>query len=265
MTYGFIGTGNMAGALARALSKTVPGQQIHLHNRTPAKAETLAAALGAHVSPREHIAQTCDCIFLGVKPQGILPLLAELRPLLDGRRTPALLVSMAAGVTLRAMEEAAPGAAILRIMPNTACAVGEGLTLYDCGGAVTERQLADLLRDMAAAGRWEHLPESLIDAGSAVAGCGGAFADLFMEALADGGVACGLPRDKANTFAAQMLLGAARLALDSGKHFGALKDDVCSPGGSTIAGVHALEAGGFRAAAMNAVVAAYRRTLEMKQ
>ena len=150
-------------------------------------------------------------------------------------------------------------------MPNTACAVGAGLTLYDTNSAVTQQQLDALLRDMAASGRLEALPEELIDAGSAVAGCGGAFACLFMEALADGAVTCGLPRAKANTFAAQMLLGAAQLALESGKPFGLMKDEICSPGGTTIAGVRALEEGGLRAAAMNAVIAAYRRTLELKQ
>ena len=111
----------------------------------------------------------------------------------------------------------------------------------------------------------EELEEKLMDAGSAVAGCGGAFACLFMEGLADGAVTCGLPRDKANTFAAQMLLGAARLALESGKPFGQMKDEICSPGGTTIAGVRALEEGGLRAAAMNAVIAAYEKTLQLKK
>ena len=166
---------------------------------------------------------------------------------------------------IAAIEQAVPGSAVVRIMPNTACAVGAGLTLYDTNSAVTQQQLDALLRDMAASGRLEALPEELIDAGSAVAGCGGAFACLFMEALADGAVTCGLPRAKANTFAAQMLLGAAQLALESGKPFGLMKDEICSPGGTTIAGVRALEEGGLRAAAMNAVIAAYRRTLELKQ
>ena len=98
-----------------------------------------------------------------------------------------------------------------------------------------------------------------------MAGCGGAFACLFMEALADGAVTCGLPRAKANTFAAQMLLGAAQLALESGKPFGLMKDEICSPGGTTIAGVRALEEGGLRAAAMNAVIAAYEKTLQLKK
>ena len=131
--------------------------------------------------------------------------------------------------------------------------------------SVTETQLQGFLDGMASSGRMERLAENLIDAGSAVAGCGGAFACLFMEALADGAVSCGLPRDKANVYAAQMLRGAAALALESGQPFGAMKDAVCSPGGTTIAGVRALEEGGLRAAAMNAVIAAYEKTLALKQ
>ena len=144
---------------------------------------------------------------------------------------------------------------------------GRAKTFYYVASVVSayRRALDAFLADMAASGRLEALPEHLIDAGSAVAGCGGAFACLFMEGLADGAVTCGLPRDKANTFAAQMLLGAARLALESGKPFGQMKDEICSPGGTTIAGVRALEEGGLRAAAMNAVIAAYEKTLQLKK
>jgi pyrroline-5-carboxylate reductase len=152
---------------------------------------------------------------------------------------------------------------IIRIMPNTPVAVGQGMVLYDHTENVSEEALAAFRDFMGFAGRLDPLPEKLIDAGSAVSGCGPAFACLFMEALADGGVACGLPRAKAMEYAAQMLLGTAALALESGQHPGQLKDAVCSPGGSTIAGVRALEQGGFRAAAMNAVEEAYYRTLEL--
>ena len=248
MTYGFIGTGNMGGALARALVREVSPSDVYLNNRTPAKAEALAAELGARADTAAHIAAACDYIFLGVKPNLIAGVLAQLAPTLAQRTDKPVLVSMAAGVTIAALEQAAPGCPILRIMPNTACAVGAGLTLYDANALLTKPQ-----------------PEHLIDAGSAVAGCGGAFACLFMEGLADGAVTCGLPRDKANTFAAQMLLGAARLALESGKPFGQMKDEICSPGGTTIAGVRALEEGGLRAAAMNAVIAAYEKTLQLKK
>ena len=265
MTYGFIGTGNMGGALARALVRSVSPADVYLNNRTAAKAEALAAELGARPDTAAHIAATCDYVFLGVKPNLIAGVLAQLAPALAQRADKPVLVSMAAGVTIADLEQAAPGCPVLRIMPNTACAVGAGLTLYDANALVTQPQMSRFLDAMRASGRLERLSEGLIDAGSAVAGCGGAFACLFMEALADGAVTCGLPRDKAITFAAQMLLGAAQLALDSGKPFGKMKDEICSPGGTTIAGVRALEEGGFRAAAMNAVIAAYEKTLALKK
>ena len=132
------------------------------------------------------------------------------------------------------------------------------------GEEVTEEQLSAFLTLMSASGRLEPLEEHLIDAGSAVAGCGGAFVSLFLEALADGAVTCGLPRDKARRYAAQMVLGTAQLALQSDQHTAAMKDAVCSPGGTTIAGVRALERGGFRSAAMEAVIAAYEKTLALK-
>ena len=266
MTYGFIGTGNMGGAQARALVREVSPLDVYLNNRPPAKAEALAAELGARADTAAHIAAACDYIFLGVKPNLIAGVLTQLAPTLAQRTDRPVLVSMAAGVTIEALQDMAGGRyPVVRIMPNTACAVGAGLTLYDANALLTKPQLDAFLADMAASGRLEALPEHLIDAGSAVAGCGGAFACLFMEGLADGAVTCGLPRDKANTFAAQMLLGAARLALESGKPFGQMKDEICSPGGTTIAGVRALEEGGLRAAAMNAVIAAYEKTLQLKK
>ena len=266
MTYGFIGTGNMASALATAACRAVDPRKIFLSNRTADKARKLAEKLGANLSDNAAIAGDCDYIFLGVKPQMMADLLTTLRPVFERRKTPFVLVSMAAGLTIDALAEmAGVPCPIIRIMPNTPCAVGEGLTLYACSAEVTDAQEKAFLHLLSRSGALEPLSESLIDAGSAVAGCGGAFACLFLEALADGAVACGLPRDKAQRYAAQMLKGTAELALQSGRHTGALKDDVCSPGGTTIAGVRALEEGGFRAAAMNAVIAAYERTAALKQ
>ena len=266
MTIGFIGTGNMGGALAKAAAKVLSGSQILLSNRTAAKAEALAGQIGATVSDNDSIAVTCDYIFLGVKPQMMAALLDSLHLLLAARKTPCVLVSMAAGLSISAIREMVGLALpVIRIMPNVACAVGQGLTLYACSEDVTEQQKQDLLAMMAASGRMESLDEHLIDAGSAVAGCGGAFACLFMEALADGAVVCGLPRDKAMRYAQQMLLGTAALALESGIHPAAIKDSICSPGGTTIAGVRTLEESGFRGSAMDAVVASYERTLELKQ
>ena len=152
---------------------------------------------------------------------------------------------------------------VIRIMPNTPCAVGEGVILYDKTENVSDAALSLFLEDMRFAGILDPLPEGLIDAGSAVAGCGPAYAAMFLEALADGGVACGLPRDKALLYASQMLLGTAKLAMETGVHPGALKDAVCSPGGSTIAGVRALEDGAFRSAVMDAVKRAHKRNQEL--
>ena len=142
-------------------------------------------------------------------------------------------------------------------------AIGEGMILYTRGPGVTEAEETAFLDAMAGAGRFAAIPERLADIGATVAGCGPAFVDIFVEALADGGVACGLPRAQALEFAAQMTLGAARLLLESGKHPGALKDAVCSPGGTTIQGVRVLEERAFRAAAMDAVIAAYEKTVRM--
>ena len=264
MTYGFIGTGNMGGALATAVAKH--GESIFLANRTPEKAEMLAEKIGGKVSDNCTVAGNCDYIFLGVKPQMMAETLAPLQAVFSGRSTPFVLVSMAAGLSISAIQKMAGGEyPVIRIMPNTACAVGAGMTLYCCSENVGAQRLVAFLDAMKESGELEEIPESLIDAGSAVAGCGGAFACLFMEGLADGGVAVGLPREKALRFAAQTLLGTGVLAKETGVHPGALKDAICSPGGTTIAGVKALEDKGFRGAAMGAVIAAYNRTNELKK
>ena len=152
---------------------------------------------------------------------------------------------------------------IIRILPNTACAVGQGVVLYCANGNVTDADLAAFCSLMADAGIVDPIPETLIDAGCALTGCGPAFAYMFIEALADGGVKCGLPRAKAIRYAAQMLSGSAEMVLQSGKHPEQLKDDVCSPGGSTIAGVDALEQRGFRGSCIAAVDAAFEKTRQL--
>jgi pyrroline-5-carboxylate reductase len=174
------------------------------------------------------------------------------------------MVSMAAGSSIELIQSLFGNYPIIRIMPNTPAAIGMGMILYACSKEVTAAQEEAFLQAMSGAGRFLKIDEKLIDAGSAVSGCGPAFADLFIEALADGGVACGLPRAAALEYAAQMVLGSAKLVLESGKHPGELKDAVCSPGGTTIQGVRTLEEAGFRGAVMDAVIAAYERTLELK-
>ena len=260
----FIGTGAMGSALARAAGQNTPPEKILLSNRTAEKAERLAAELGCAAGSVTDAAEKAEYIFLGVKPQMMPGLLSEIGPVLAKRTNRFLLVTMAAVLTMERIGELSGGTyPIIRIMPNTPCAAGAGLILYDANCLVTAAELDRFTAAMSGAGVLDRLEERLIDAGSAVSGCGPAFAYLFIEALADGGTACGLPRQKALLYAAKMAEGAARLLLETGQHPGVLKDAVCSPGGSTIAGVRALEEHGFRAAAMSAVIAAAERTAEL--
>ena len=234
--FGFIGTGNMGGALARAVRRAVDGGHILLANRTPEKAQALAGELGALAVDNSLAAARADYLFLGVKPHMMAGMLASIHDTLAGRQTPCVLVSMAAGLSMakiRAM--AGVDFPIIRINPNTPCAVGEGVVLC-CADGVDEAALGVFREAMSGAGLLDFIDENLIDAGSVVCGCGPAFAAMFIEALADGGVACGLPRAKAQAYAAQMLLGTAALAL---------------------------ERGGMRAAVLEAVITAYEKTLEL--
>ena len=263
MRYGFIGCGNMGGAVARAVCKGAGAENVLLANRTPAKAEALAAQLGCAVGDNEKVAQTCHFIFLGVKPQVMPSMLAQIAPVLAGRKGAFVLVTMAAGLSMHQIRQmAGSGYPIIRMMPNTPVALGAGMIQY-CYDDVEPEQLQEWLRAMAPAGQLDEVPENLIDAASAVSGCGPAWVYQFIEALADGGVAAGLPRAKAQEYAAQMLLGSARMVLESGRHPGALKDDVCSPGGSTIQGVRLLEERAFRGAVTDAVLAAFEKTKEL--
>ena len=262
--FGFLGVGNMGGALARAAAKTLPGDKIAVTSRTMEKAEAMARELSCTALTNVEAAKECRFLVLGVKPQVMPSLLAEIGPALAKRAGKPCLVTMAAGLTMEKIRAMAGGDyPIIRIMPNTPASVGEGMILYAVNSLVTQALLDDFLAGMKEAGRFDPLPESLIDAGSAVSGCGPAFAYQFVEALADGGVACGLPRAKAQMYAAQMLLGAAKMVLESGLHPGALKDAVCSPGGSTIQGVRLLEERAFRGAVTDAVIAACEKTKDL--
>lgn len=261
MTFGFIGTGNMGGALAKAARRRLEGGQLLLANRTEEKAAALAKELGALLSNNRTIADSADYIFLGAKPQMMRELLAEIGPALAARENRFILVSMAAGLSISDIRSMAGGEyPVLRIMPNTPCSIGEGMVLYTRGPGVTEAEERFFLDAMSDAGRFAAIPEGLMDAASAVAGCGPAFVDIFIEALADGGVACGLPRTQALVFAAQMVAGSAKLLQQSGQHPGVLKDAVCSPGGTTIQGVRRLEEAGFRGAVMDAVITACEKS-----
>lgn len=259
MKYGFIGCGNMGGAIARALSRST--KDILIADRS-GKAKSLAGELGCEYGSNEAVAANCERIFLGVKPQMMQGVLAELQPLLTQNKP--LLITMAAGLELKKIEAFAGTALpIIRIMPNTSVAVGQGMIVYCRNGLVDDETLSDFLADMQYAGRLDALEERLIDAASALSGCGPAYMYMFIEALADGAVACGLPRNKATEYAAATMAGAAEMVLSSGQHPEALKDAVCSPGGSTIVGVNTLEQHGFRGAVMDCILAAYRKNQEL--
>ena len=263
--FAFIGTGNMGGALATAARKALPGEDILLANRTPQKARARAEKLNARAVDNMTAAREADYLFLGVKPQMMAGMLASIRGVLAARQVPCVLVTMAAGLTIGTIRQmAGVDFPVIRIMPNTPAAIGQGVVLC-CADGVRDAQLDTFKTVMAGAGLLDFIDEHLIDAGSAVSGCGPAFVAMLIEAMADGGVACGLPRAKAQAYAAQTVLGTAALALQTGQHPGAMKDAVCSPAGSTIQGVRALEKGGFRSAAFEAVVAAYEKTVQMSK
>ena len=259
---GFIGTGNMGGALARAACVTVDPAKIILSNRTPEKAEALAAELGcAAGSMRE--AAGAKYIFLGVKPKDMESCLGELAPILRNRADEFVLVSMAAGLDTAAIQKMV-GAdwPVIRICPNTPVAVGKGLVAW-CAKNAAPAQTEELAAMMTGAGLWDECPESLMDTASVLGGCTPAFAYMFIEALADGAVCAGMPRTQALAYAAKAVEGAAALCSASEKHPEKLKDEVCSPGGSTIEGVLKLEETGFRAAASQAILASVEKTKKM--
>lgn len=259
-TIGFIGTGVMGGAVAAAAAKGAPDALFLLANRTQEKAEALKASIpNAEVVKNAEIARRAEWIFLCVKPQMTEAMLKEIAPVLQDRTDRFVLISMAAGLTIQTLRAMAGGDyPVIRMMPNTPVSVGAGVVTY-CSSGVTDAETDAFEEILRGAGLVDSLPEYLIDAASAVAGCGPAYVDLFLEALADGGTACGLPRQKALLYAAQMIEGAAKMAKESGRHPGELKDTVCSPGGSTIQGVRALERGGMRSAVIEAVIAAFEK------
>lgn len=262
-TLGFIGCGNMGGALVRAAAKSVGGEAIAVCDRDTDKTLALKRECGVTPTDALDVAQNARFVVLGLKPQQMQASVAEFASALQ-KRTDVTVITMAAGLPIATLRDyLGASLPVIRIMPNTAALVGEGMILYATDG-IADGVNDEFLRAFSAAGRFDRIPESMIDAASALSGCGPAYVYLFAEALADGAVECGVPRDKAQFYAAQTLLGAAKMLLEHG-HPGDLKDAVCSPGGTTIAGVHALERNGLRNAAMDAVVAAYERTLELKK
>lgn len=260
---GFLGAGAMGEALAGGLvAAGVPRGQIRLADPEPARRDAVEAALGVATSDdNAALVRDSDVVVLAVKPGLVATVLSQR----GVGSTQPLWISIAAGVSLAKLAAALPaGARVIRAMPNTPALVRAGATAYAANAAATpeDRALAHAL--FASAGSaWEAPDESLLDAVTGLSGSGPAYVFVFLEALADAGVRVGLPRDVAQQLATQTVLGAAQLARDSGVHPAQLKDRVTSPGGTTIAGLARLEAAGFRAAVLDAVEAATRRSREL--
>lgn len=263
MKIGFIGCGNMGSALACAVIKSAGKENVYVCDADESKVNAFCEKLGAEKSDAKEICEKAEYIFLGVKPQMLDVLFSEIAPLLKKRTDRFIAVSMAAGVSIELLKKKAGfDFPVIRIMPNIPVGIGKGVVLYS-GSGVSEDEKDGFTRIMKNAGFLHELEESKIDAGSCISGCGPAFVYMFIEALADGGVSCGLPREVALKLACETLIGSAENVLISGEHPEKLKDNVCSPAGSTIEGVKALEKGAFRFDTVSAVCEAYKRTSEL--
>lgn len=253
-----IGGGNMGGGMVRGICRACAGENVTVYDHHPEKMAALQQDTGCRLAGSEiQAAQDADYILLTVKPRAVEAVIGALAGHLRGGQ---VLVSAAAGVSIAALEAAAARTGlqipVIRLMPNTPVSLGAGVVLGACGASVTEEEKCGLESVLTGCGLVEWGTEQQLDAGMAISGCGPAYLYMMAEAMADGGVEIGLPREKAQRLAAQTLIGAGQMLLQTGQHPGALKDAVCSPGGCTIAGVAALEERGFRAAAAQAVKAA---------
>lgn len=253
---GFIGLGNMAAAMIGGMLQkgAVQPENVTGSARTAATCERMAEKYGITTYPSNtKVAEQADILFLAVKPQFFPEVIGEIR---SSVRPQTVIVSIAAGKTLEEIERLFGGERkLVRCMPNTPALVLEGCTGVCAGDRVSEAELEEILSLLRCFGVAETVPERLMDAVVGVSGSSPAYVFMFLEAMADGAVAAGMPRAQAYTFAAQAVLGSARLMLETGRHPGELKDMVCSPGGTTIQAVKVLEEKGLRAAVMDAMEA----------
>ena len=261
---GFIGAGQMATALAKGFlaAQTLTAEAIVAYDVIPAAGERFSQQTGARlVSSNREVAANAGVLFLAVKPQQMSQVLTELR---DAITPDHLIISIAAGVSLHALTAGlGADARLIRVMPNTPCLVGAGASAFSRGVNARDADSELVKRLLSNVGLAVEVPEKLLDAVTGLSGSGPAYVYQIIESLSDGGVRMGLPRDVATKLAAQTVLGAAQMVLTTGQHPGALKDAVTSPGGTTIAGLHALERGALRGTLMNAVEAATLRSREL--
>ncbi|MHB8632604.1 MAG: pyrroline-5-carboxylate reductase [Thermoplasmatota archaeon] len=260
-----IGCGNMGSAVVRGLLKVHWTTASHIVASHPRKdrAAAISKALGVRcLTSNRKATQGADVVLLGVKPQILPDVLAELE---GAVAAPTLVLSMVAGVPARTIEEALPGVPVVRSMPNLAATVGLGATAISPGAHASQHHLALARQVFEAVGTVEEVPEKLMDAVTGLSGTGPMYVFHLTEAMADAGVKVGLSRDVAQRLALQTLIGSAHLARDSKLHAAALKDQVTSPGGTAIAALHVLRREGFQAIIMDAVEAATRRAAELGQ
>ena len=260
-TFGFIGAGNMGGALAKAASQST--KSILIADYDASKAEALAERLGCDSADNIAVVRSCRYVFLGVKPQVMAGMLEGIREAL-ACRDDIVLVTMAAGLSIETIRSlAGSDHKTIRIMPNTPVEVGEGEILYTPSDNVTDGELGEFLSLMEYAGQLTPIPESLMNAGCSLSGCGPAFVFKFIRALAQGGIDAGIDGGTAIALAAQTVIGAAKLLTQSPLDPATLIKNVCSPGGSTIEGVKSLDADGFEDTVARAIAASYKRNVEL--
>jgi pyrroline-5-carboxylate reductase len=266
MKIGFLGAGRMATALAKGFIQAglTTADRMIASDPIEAARDSMAREGGVKTTPvNGEVMDAADVLVLAVKPDQVSSVLTEIKPKFTSRH---LLVSIAAGVPLAKMEAALPdGARVVRVMPNTPALVGASASAFAVGRSAQPEDAVLVEKLFSSVGLALRVKESLLDAVTGLSGSGPAYAFLIIEALSDGGVAAGLPRDVATRLAAQTLLGSARLLLESGQHPGALKDMVTSPGGTTVEGLHELEKAGVRGALINAVRAASEKSKRLGQ
>jgi pyrroline-5-carboxylate reductase len=265
---GFLGAGKMATALAQGWLKAGLARAECIRASDPvqqARAAFAEATGGQVLTNNAQVAAESDIVILAVKPQQMADVLRDIGPAVQAGKP--LLISIAAGIAVKSILDGLGGTEcrLVRVMPNTPCLVGASASAYAAAAGTPPEDVRVVDRLLNAVGLAFAVPEKLLDAVTGLSGSGPAFVFIVIEALSDGGVRMGLPRELATQLAAQTVLGSAKLLLDSGLHPGALKDMVASPAGTTIAGLHALERGGLRAALMDAVEAATKRSAELGQ
>ena len=263
MKLGVIGAGNMGSAIIKGyLAGGAEPQSVMVCGHHPERLEKMSEELGiVVVASAAELAGASDVVLLAVKPKDAAKVLEEIDSAFTQEK---LLVSIAAGKTIAELSASCPSAKkIIRVMPNTPAQVGSGMSALSRSEGVTDEDYGMVEAIFKGIGLAEEVPESLMDAVTGLSGSGPAFVYMFIEALADGGVLCGLPRDKALALAAQTVYGSARMVLETGSHPAALRDAVCSPAGTTIEGVRELEAGAFRSTIIEAVTAACEKSKKL--